>query len=108
MLPLQSSVLMCFAKNLLEGKISAGSSKKRQSTDTAVRYVVPQFTSCKTRMPWHHPMRLSQVMGCSQEKTPDFFCTNVVLQNSKCQKRWSRCFAHRIVGTVVVRKHLTS
>src|SRR5215813_4959343 len=28
MLPLQSSVLMCFAKNLLEGKISAGSSKK--------------------------------------------------------------------------------
>src|SRR5215467_8270438 len=71
MLPLQSSVLMCFAKNLLEGKISAGSSKKRQSTDTAVRYVVPQSTSYKTRMSWHHPMRLSQVRGCSQEKTPD-------------------------------------
>src|SRR5215813_7628157 len=98
MLPLQSSVLMCFAKNLLEGKISAGSSKKRQSTDTAVRYVVPQSTSCKTRMPWHHPIRLSQVRGCSQEKTPDlkrlptektpdFFCTNVVLQNHQCRNR---------------------
>src|SRR5262249_30521388 len=107
MLPLQSSVLMCFAKNLLEGKISAGSSKKRQSTDTAVRYVVPQFTSCKTRMPWHHPMRLSQVMGCSQEKTPDFFCTNVVLQNHQCRNRRSRSSAHRIVGHAVVPQDLT-
>src|SRR5215813_11163118 len=87
MLPLQSSVLMCFGKNLLEGKVLAGSSKKRQLTDTAVRYVVPRSTNCKTRMPWHHPMRLSQVRGCSQEKTPDFFCTNVVLQNHQCRNR---------------------
>src|SRR5262249_27787154 len=33
------------------------------------------------------PMRLSQVRGCSQEKTPDFFCTNVVLQNHQCRNR---------------------
>src|SRR5262245_28811587 len=82
MLPLQSSVLMCFAKNLLEGKISAGSSKKRQSTDTAVRYVVPQSTSCNTRMSWHHPMRLSQVRGCSQEKTPDLLYKCCVAKSS--------------------------
>src|SRR5262249_15265759 len=107
MLPLESSVLMCFAKNLLEGKISAGSSKKRQSTDTAVRYVVPQSTSCMTRMSWHHPMRLSQVRGCSQEKTPDFFCTNVVLQNHQCRTGRSRSSAHRIVGHAVVPQDLT-
>src|SRR5262245_51249749 len=106
MLPLQSSVLMCFAKNLLEGKISAGSSKKRQSTDTAVRYVVPQSTSCNTRMSWHHPMRLSQVRGCSQEKTPDFFCTNVVLQNHQCRNRRSHLSEHRIVGHAVVPQNL--
>ena len=86
MLPLQSSVLMCFAKNLLEGKISAGSSKKapvNRHVSSVRGTAIHQLQEEDVVAP--PSAFIASKWMQSTEKTPDFFWTNVALQNRECR-----------------------